>query len=133
MPILAPVQWLRRMRVKRRRGELLSGKDKVAEIGFGAGLKSESVFHRQFLGQMRMTPGAYRALDGAQFHVANAVRLPGQGNSRLSTPAIPRASASAAKAIASGRRCTPRMVRRGRNRIDRGGVGESACGAQAGP
>ena len=38
----------------------------MAEIGFGAGFESESVFHRQFLDQMRMTPGAYRALDGAQ-------------------------------------------------------------------
>jgi AraC family transcriptional regulator of adaptative response / DNA-3-methyladenine glycosylase II len=54
------------VRVRRAAGELLSGKDKVAEIGFGAGFESESVFHRQFLNQMRMTPGAYRALDGAE-------------------------------------------------------------------
>ncbi len=38
----------------------------MAEIGFGAGFETESVFHRQFLNQMRMTPGAYRALDGAE-------------------------------------------------------------------
>jgi len=63
---LAPASWLRRARVKQAASELLGGKDKVAEIGFGAGFESESVFHRQFLGQMRMTPGAYRALDGAQ-------------------------------------------------------------------
>src|SRR5215469_110198 len=63
---LAPASWLRRMRVKRAAEELLSGKDRVAEIGFGAGFESESVFHRQFLNQMRMTPGAYRALDGAE-------------------------------------------------------------------
>jgi len=63
---LAPVAWLRRVRVKRAAQELLAGKDKVAEIGFGAGFESESVFHRQFLNQMRMTPGAYRALDGAE-------------------------------------------------------------------
>lgn len=63
---LAPVSWLRRMRVKRAASELLAGGDKVAEIGFGAGFESESVFHRQFLSQMRMTPGAYRALDGAE-------------------------------------------------------------------
>ncbi|HVW73056.1 MAG TPA: Ada metal-binding domain-containing protein [Rhizomicrobium sp.] len=63
---LAPVAWLRRMRVKRAARDLLAGKDKVAEIGFGAGFESESVFHRQFLNQMRMTPGAYRALDGAE-------------------------------------------------------------------
>jgi AraC family transcriptional regulator of adaptative response / DNA-3-methyladenine glycosylase II len=63
---LAPAAWLRRMRVKRAATELLGGRDRVAEIGFGAGFESESVFHRQFLSQMRMTPGAYRALDGAQ-------------------------------------------------------------------
>jgi AraC family transcriptional regulator of adaptative response / DNA-3-methyladenine glycosylase II len=63
---LAPAAWLRRMRVKRAASELLSGRDRVAEIGFGAGFESESVFHRQFLNQMRMTPGAYRALEGAQ-------------------------------------------------------------------
>jgi len=63
---LAPASWLRRVRVRLAVQELLSGKDKVAEIGFGAGFESESVFHRQFLSQMRMTPGAYRALEGAQ-------------------------------------------------------------------
>jgi len=63
---LAPAQWLRRERVRQAAGLLLSGKDKVVDIGFAAGFESESVFHRQFLAQMRMTPGAYRALDGAQ-------------------------------------------------------------------
>ncbi len=63
---LAPASWLRRMRVKQSAGELLGSRDRVAEIGFGAGFESESVFYRQFLSQMRMTPGAYRALDGAQ-------------------------------------------------------------------
>ena len=63
---LAPASWLRRMRVRRAAEELLASRDRVAEIGFGAGFESESVFHRQFLAQMRMTPGAYRALDGAQ-------------------------------------------------------------------
>ena len=63
---LAPVQWLRRMRVKRAAAELLACRDRIAEVGFGAGFESESVFHRQFLAQTRMTPGAYRALDGAQ-------------------------------------------------------------------
>jgi AraC family transcriptional regulator, regulatory protein of adaptative response / DNA-3-methyladenine glycosylase II len=63
---LAPASWLRRIRVKRAAQELLTSRDRVAEIGFGAGFESESVFHRQFLNQMRMTPGAYRALEGAQ-------------------------------------------------------------------
>ena len=63
---LAPAQWLRRQRVAQAGRELLGTRDKVAEIGFGAGFESESVFHRQFLAHARMTPGAYRALDGAQ-------------------------------------------------------------------
>jgi len=63
---LAPASWLRRLRVRRAAQELLISRDKVTEIGFGAGFESESVFHRQFLNQMRMTPGAYRALDGAK-------------------------------------------------------------------
>ena len=63
---LAPAQWLRRQRVAQAAAELLAGRSNVAEIGFGAGFESESVFHRQFLAHTRMTPGAYRALDGAQ-------------------------------------------------------------------
>jgi len=63
---LAPAAWLRRQRVHRAAAELLGSRDKVAGIGFGAGFESESVFHRQFLNTMRMTPGAYRALDGAR-------------------------------------------------------------------
>ena len=62
---LAPAQWLRRMRVAQAGRELLHAKDKVAEIGYGAGFESESVFHRQFLALTRMTPGAYRALEGS--------------------------------------------------------------------
>jgi AraC family transcriptional regulator of adaptative response / DNA-3-methyladenine glycosylase II len=71
---LAPAQWLRRMRVAQAARELLSATDKVAEIGFGAGFESESVFHRQFLAHTRMTPGAYRALDGAEVFL---LQLPG--------------------------------------------------------
>ena len=63
---LAPAQWLRRERVARAAAALLSGDDKVVDIGFGAGFESESVFHRQFLAHTRMTPGAYRALRGGQ-------------------------------------------------------------------
>jgi AraC family transcriptional regulator of adaptative response / DNA-3-methyladenine glycosylase II len=62
---LAPAAWLRRMRVAQAARELLDSRDRVAEIGFGAGFESESVFHRQFLAHTRMTPGAWRALDGA--------------------------------------------------------------------
>jgi AraC family transcriptional regulator of adaptative response / DNA-3-methyladenine glycosylase II len=61
---LAPAQWLRRERVRAAAGTLLSGEDKVVDVGFAAGFESESVFHRQFLAHTRMTPGAYRALRG---------------------------------------------------------------------
>jgi AraC family transcriptional regulator of adaptative response / DNA-3-methyladenine glycosylase II len=61
---LAPAAWLRRERVRQAAAALLSGDEKVVDIGFGAGFESESVFHHQFLGHTRMTPGAYRALRG---------------------------------------------------------------------
>ena len=63
---LAPVQWLRRQRVRAAARDLLRGKGRILDIGHAAGFESESVFHRQFLAHMRMTPGAYRALDGAE-------------------------------------------------------------------
>jgi len=59
---LAPAQWLRRERVRHAAELLLSGNDKVVDVGYAAGFESESVFHRQFLALTRMTPGAYRAL-----------------------------------------------------------------------
>ncbi len=63
---LAPAAWLRRERVRAASGLLLTGEDRVIDVGYAAGFESESVFHRQFLAQMRMTPGAYRALVGAK-------------------------------------------------------------------
>jgi AraC family transcriptional regulator, regulatory protein of adaptative response / DNA-3-methyladenine glycosylase II len=71
---LAPAQWLRRERVRAACKQLLAGDDKIADIGFGVGFESESVFHRQFLALTRMTPGAYRALKGASLFL---VQLPG--------------------------------------------------------
>ncbi|HWD50479.1 MAG TPA: Ada metal-binding domain-containing protein [Rhizomicrobium sp.] len=62
---LAPASWLRRERVRAASRALLATNEKVVDLGFGAGFESESVFHRQFLTQMRMTPGAYRAINGA--------------------------------------------------------------------
>jgi len=63
---LAPAQWLRRERVARAASTLLTGDERVVDIGFTAGFESESVFHRQFLAHTRMTPGAYRALRGSE-------------------------------------------------------------------
>jgi AraC family transcriptional regulator of adaptative response / DNA-3-methyladenine glycosylase II len=62
---LAPATWLRRERVRRAARSLLGGNDKVVDVGFESGFESESVFHRQFLSLARMTPGAYRALNGS--------------------------------------------------------------------
>ena len=111
---LAPAPWLRRVAGEAARPqELLGGTDRVAEIGFGAGFESESVFHRQFLNQMRMTPGAYRALDGAQVFMLQLPRLAiGPRKSLAITPAIRERSAKKAKAIASGKPCRPRTARR---------------------
>ena len=75
---LAPAQWLRRERVRQAAQALLAGGEKVVEIGFDAGFESESVFHRQFLGLTRMTPGAYRAMKGASvFSAATSGGLSG--------------------------------------------------------
>src|SRR5580704_5259010 len=76
---LAPAQWLRRERVARAATALLTGDDKVVDIGFAAGFESESVFHRQFLAHTRMTPGAYRALRGGQVFL---IQLPAGYRSR---------------------------------------------------
>ncbi|MGH6827657.1 MAG: Ada metal-binding domain-containing protein [Rhizomicrobium sp.] len=61
---LAPVQWLRRERVRHAAGLLLSTNAKVVDVSYATGFESESAFHRQFLALTRMTPGAYRALSG---------------------------------------------------------------------
>lgn len=63
--------WLRGIRVQHAAQDLLKRKSNVAEIGFDAGFESESVFHRQFLSQMCMTPGAYRALDSVDQFLLN--------------------------------------------------------------
>src|SRR5581483_5166407 len=62
---LAPASWLRRERVHAAYAKLLATDEKVVDIGFDVGFESESVFHRQFLGIARMTPGAYRSLKGS--------------------------------------------------------------------
>ena len=62
---LAPAAWLRRERVRVASRDLLETADRVVDIGYGSGFESESVFHRQFLALTRMTPGAYRAMNGA--------------------------------------------------------------------
>jgi len=62
---LAPAAWLRRERVRAASRQLLQTNDRVLELGYQVGFESESVFHRQFLALTRMTPGAYRAMNGA--------------------------------------------------------------------
>jgi AraC family transcriptional regulator of adaptative response / DNA-3-methyladenine glycosylase II len=71
---LAPAAWLRRERVRAASRQLLNGDDRVVEVGYGSGFESESVFHRQFLALTRMTPGAYRAMNGASVFL---LQLPG--------------------------------------------------------
>lgn len=71
---LAPAAWLRRERVRDASRRLLNGDERVVEVGYAAGFESESVFHRQFLALTRMTPGAYRAVNGASVFL---LQLPG--------------------------------------------------------
>jgi AraC family transcriptional regulator of adaptative response / DNA-3-methyladenine glycosylase II len=71
---LAPAAWLRREHVRAAARQLLQTSDRVVEVGYAAGFESESVFHRQFLMLTRMTPGAYRAMNGASMFL---LHLPG--------------------------------------------------------
>jgi AraC family transcriptional regulator of adaptative response / DNA-3-methyladenine glycosylase II len=71
---LAPASWLRRERVRAASRQLLETADRVLEVGYAAGFESESVFHRQFLALTRMTPGAYRTMNGASVFL---LQLPG--------------------------------------------------------
>jgi len=75
---LAPAAWLRRERVRAAAQQLLETNERVLEVGYAAGFESESVFHRQFLALTRMTPGAYRAMNGASMfllHLPSFYRL----------------------------------------------------------
>jgi AraC family transcriptional regulator of adaptative response / DNA-3-methyladenine glycosylase II len=71
---LAPAAWLRRERVRAASRQLLDTPDRVVEVGYDVGFESESVFHRQFLALTRMTPGGYRAMNGASVFL---LHLPG--------------------------------------------------------
>ena len=62
---MAPAARLRRERVLAASRQLLGQSEKIIDVGFDVGFESESVFHRQFLSLMRMTPGAYRAMKDA--------------------------------------------------------------------
>ena len=62
---MTPAAWLKRERVRSACRALLLTEDRVVDVGFSAGFESESAFHRQFLAATRMTPGAYRGLNGA--------------------------------------------------------------------
>jgi AraC family transcriptional regulator of adaptative response / DNA-3-methyladenine glycosylase II len=62
---MTPAAWLKREHVRAACRLLLQTEWRVVEIGHAAGFESESAFHRQFLALTRMTPGAYRGLNGA--------------------------------------------------------------------
>jgi AraC family transcriptional regulator of adaptative response / DNA-3-methyladenine glycosylase II len=62
---LTPAAWLKRERVRAACRALLETGERVVDVGHAAGFESEAAFHRQFLALTRMTPGAYRGLNGA--------------------------------------------------------------------
>jgi AraC family transcriptional regulator, regulatory protein of adaptative response / DNA-3-methyladenine glycosylase II len=62
---MTPAAWLKREHVHAACRLLLDTQQRVVDVGHAAGFESESAFHRQFLALTRMTPGAYRGLNGA--------------------------------------------------------------------
>ncbi|HEX5045708.1 MAG TPA: Ada metal-binding domain-containing protein [Gammaproteobacteria bacterium] len=62
---MTPAPWLKREQVRAAGRLLLESDQRVVDVGHAAGFESESAFHRQFLAITRMTPGAYRGLNGA--------------------------------------------------------------------
>jgi AraC family transcriptional regulator of adaptative response / DNA-3-methyladenine glycosylase II len=62
---MTPAAWLKREHVRAACRLLLESDARVVDVGHAAGFESESAFHRQFLAVTRMTPGAYRGLNGA--------------------------------------------------------------------
>ncbi len=62
---MTPASWLKREHVRAACRLLLDTDRRVVDVGHAAGFESESAFHRQFLALTRMTPGAYRGLNGA--------------------------------------------------------------------
>ena len=125
-----PGAWLRRERVRSAARDCCSaGDDKVVEVGYAAGFESESVFHRQFLALTRMTPGAYRAVNGEGVPVAAAGRLSRRGDPGLPCPRSRRADANAARASASGRRWADRRRSGGAGAVAGKGrcLGAGAC------
>ena len=62
---MTPAAWLKREHVRAACRLLLDTERRVVDVGHAAGFESESAFHRQFLALTRMTPGAYRGLNGA--------------------------------------------------------------------
>jgi len=62
---MTPAAWLKREHVRAACRLLLDSERRVVDVGHAAGFESESAFHRQFLAVTRMTPGAYRGLNGA--------------------------------------------------------------------
>jgi AraC family transcriptional regulator, regulatory protein of adaptative response / DNA-3-methyladenine glycosylase II len=62
---MTPAVWLKREHVRAACRLLLDTERRVVDVGHAAGFESESAFHRQFLATTRMTPGAYRSLNGA--------------------------------------------------------------------
>src|SRR5688572_8215454 len=62
---MTPATWLKRERVRAACRLLLETEQRVVDVGHAAGFESESAFHHQFPALTRMTPGAYRGLNGA--------------------------------------------------------------------
>ena len=68
-----PAALLRRSKVQRAMQHLIEGDERITDIAYTTGFDSESTFHRQFVQQTALSPGAYRALRESTYFV---LRLP---------------------------------------------------------
>jgi AraC-like DNA-binding protein len=101
---LTPGEWLRRMHIRQAASDLLHTPLTIADISESFGFADSSAFQREFIELMRMTPEAYRALDGNREF---SLLLPRgyRANEILAfRAAIPRVRANAVRTIEFGRR-----------------------------
>jgi AraC family transcriptional regulator of adaptative response / DNA-3-methyladenine glycosylase II len=68
-----PASLIRKAKIQQAMQQLIGTNDRITDIAYATGFESESTFHRQFVQQTALSPGAYRALRESTYFV---LRLP---------------------------------------------------------
>lgn len=76
-----PAALIRKAKIHQAMARLIGTNERITDIAYATGFESESTFHRQFLQQTALSPGAYRALRESTYFV---LRLP--ANYRVADP-----------------------------------------------